>query len=129
MADIQIVGSHQAIALSGPGGAIMLDRKMLAAVAEFSIALADLITPDPDLEESDAEDSFALSWCATARAGAGCPVADPGEMDGDETDGNCAEDEDAASHKHCASGPGCHIADPDCAVDDGPCDAYVEDGL
>jgi hypothetical protein len=36
--------------LRGPGGTIYLSNKTLAAVAEFAIALQDLIHTDPDLE-------------------------------------------------------------------------------
>jgi hypothetical protein len=82
---------------------------------ETLIRRLDLEDGDPDLEETDAEDSFALSWYATARAGAGCSIAEAGESDGDETDGNDAEDEVLSiSARHFADrGSGCPIADPD----------------
>ena len=106
----------------------LLPRNAVHDMIETLIRRLDLEDGDPDLEETDAEDSFALSWYATARAGAGCPIADPGELDGDETDGNSAEDEPAASHKRWGNGAGCVIADSDWAVDDKPCDPDHEDG-
>lgn len=41
------------------------------------------------------------------------------EPNGDELDGNASED-DWMHHGH--HGPGCPISDPDCSVDDTPCD-------
>ena len=48
------------------------------------------------------------------------------EMNGDERDGNNAED-DFWPHSTFMSGPGCPIADPDLAVDDERCDCEEED--
>lgn len=71
---------------------------------------------DPDLEETDCEDSFVLSSSALHWAdGAGCSISDPGgcEHDGREVTG--AED-DCMVHQY--AGPGCPISDPGgCAYD------------
>lgn len=48
------------------------------------------------------------------------------EPDGDELDGNNAED-DFRPHSLLMHGPGCPISDPDLAIDDGPCDDIDQD--
>jgi len=48
------------------------------------------------------------------------------EPNGDELDGSMGED-DFCDHSTYAPGPGCPIADPDLAVDDGPCDDIDQD--
>lgn len=64
---------------------------------------------DPDLEETDAEDSFVLSARAVAYgSGPGCAISDPDtEHDGREVTG--AEDD---FMEHPGTGPGCEISDP-----------------
>lgn len=94
----------------------------IAEAIEIMVDVLDLLGGDPDLEETDTEDSFALSPAAlTSTGGAGCPLADPGGTltTEDEPDMSCA-----AGGDH---GPGCPISDPDCAIDDGPCDTELED--
>lgn len=60
------------------------------AEATRGIERLDRLDGDPDLEETDAEDSFVLSRQALAFAeGAGCSIADPG---GCEHDGREHED-------------------------------------
>lgn len=77
-----------------------LSRDALAGLCEQLIDRLDAMDPDPDLEAN-----------------------------GDELDGNNAED-DFGDHG-CNVGPyaaaGCPIADPDAAVDDGPCDEPTQD--
>lgn len=86
---------------------------------------------DPDLEETDCEDSFVLSSRATEWvAAAGCAISDPGggavddegegvdddtEPNGDEADGNASEDDFMV---HPGSGPGCELSDPGGSVND-----------
>lgn len=70
------------------------DRKAVEAAIEFLINLLDAQDGDPDTEAN-----------------------------GDEEDGDFAEDEAAALFARMISaGPGCNIADGDSAIDDGPCD-------
>jgi hypothetical protein len=79
---IQVLGTSRGLLLSGLGGVVLLTNKTLAAVADFAIALQDLIVPDVDLEPN-----------------------------GDELDGNGAEDDfGGLGHK---DGPGCTISDND----------------
>jgi hypothetical protein len=54
-----------------------LPEDVLLDMADDVIRQLDELQGDPDLEETDAEDSFALSWYAQGH-GAGCPVSDPG---------------------------------------------------
>jgi hypothetical protein len=68
------------------------DRQKLEAFAEISIAMLDLLDPDPEMEDSDEDgqcDEDEISTNLTARWGVG---------------------------------PGCKISDPDVAVDDHRCD-------
>lgn len=76
------------------------DRKQLEDFIEVAISLLD-VANDPDMEEDD-----------------------PPEANGDELDGNPAEDEFCV---HRGSGPGCPIADPDKGSDDEG-EAVNEDG-
>jgi len=76
------------------------DRKQIEDFIEVAISLLD-VANDPDLEEDD-----------------------PTEANGDEHDGNPAEDEFCV---HRGSGPGCPIADPDKGADDEG-EATNEDG-
>jgi hypothetical protein len=83
----------------GPGGLVLLSNKTLAAVAEFAIALKDLIGPDPDIEPDFNEDDALLPCWSNGVArdafGAGCPIADPG---GCEHDGSEEDQGEAAMH-------------------------------
>jgi hypothetical protein len=128
---------------------LLLSRERIGDAVEVLIALLDLSRPDPDLEETNAEDSFELSPHARGfgQRGPGCPVSEPDcgvdderhdpcpagddagsayggpgdgfpgdpddtEANGDEKDGNNAEDEvlgGGAQHGH---GAGCPISDP-----------------
>jgi hypothetical protein len=65
------------------------DRGTIASAVEVLIAVLDTLDGDPDLEP-----------------------------DGDETDGNGAEDEPCAWFATCGSGPGCLTADPDMEMGD-----------
>jgi hypothetical protein len=98
-AQMQMMATSRGLLLSGPGGTVLLTNATLAALADFGVTMLDVLQRDPDLEP-----------------------------DGDELDGNPAEDE----HMHHSLWDGaaaCPIADPDSAVDDRPCDACSEDGL
>lgn len=73
----------------------LFDRKAIEAAIEFLITLLDAQDGDPDTEP-----------------------------DGDDDDGDFAEDEAVALFARMRSaGPGCNLADGDSAVDDRPCDA------
>jgi hypothetical protein len=69
--------------IRGPGGTVHLSNRTLAAVAEFAIALQDLIA-DPDVELDsllEGKPAFSAADHGLLRAygrGAGCPIADPG---------------------------------------------------
>ncbi len=68
------------------------DRQKVEAFAEISIAMLDLLDPEPDLEDDDPsgqcdEDEFNTDL--TRGGGIGCPIADPG---GCEHDGREIED-------------------------------------
>jgi hypothetical protein len=74
--------------LRGPGGVIILSNKTLAAVAEFAIALQDLLHGDPDLEHDPLnEGEPALSASDRALCNefggeeVGCSISDPPEED------------------------------------------------
>ncbi len=78
----------------------------IASAIEVLIDLLDTLGGDPDLEETDAEDSFAISHIARGNAaGAGCPIADPGGV-------TCSEDEPDMWGFADGDGPGCPISDP-----------------
>ena len=53
--------------------------------------------------------------------------ADGFELNGDEFDGSMAEDDFCGHNSGAVAGPGCPIADADCAVDDQPCDDLYDD--
>ena len=76
-----------------------LDAQEIGLAAQALIDLLDSIHGDPDCEEDDP----------------------------------CGQiDEDGVNTLEilaCGHGPGCTIADPDCAVDDKPCDPLEEDGV
>jgi hypothetical protein len=83
------LATPRGLVLRGPGGTIYLSNKTLAAVAEFAIALQDLIHTDPDLEHDPlnegepAFDKADVDLCRSYDAGPGCPLADCGEENGD----------------------------------------------
>jgi hypothetical protein len=85
-------------------------REAIELAVEAFLTRLDEIDGDADLEESDTEDSFALSEHALrlAEAEAGCPISDPGgcQHDGREVTG--AEDDFMF---HGSDGPGCPISD------------------
>lgn len=93
-AGLQLVGTDQGVAITGPGGSIVLNMETQAMLADFSVSLLDVLEPDPDSEpngdEQDgnrSEDDFmhhGLNWLREP----GCPVSDPGgcEHDGREED-------------------------------------------
>ena len=56
-----------------------LSRDELANLCEQLIDRLDALDPDPDYEETDAEDGFCLSGRALAQTGPGCAVSDPNE--------------------------------------------------
>lgn len=72
------------------------DRQHLESFMEVAVSLLDALDPDPDLE-----------------------------LNGDELDGNRAEDE--AGHYFGGEGPGCPLCDDDTAVDDNGCDDINDD--
>lgn len=88
------------------------DRRKVEAFAEISIAMLDLMDPDPDVEANGdeldgagAEDEF----IDHRGSGPGCVIGDPdAEHDGREVTG--AEDDFMT---HGGFGPGCTISDPD----------------
>ena len=53
-----------------------LPRPVLARLVCRMIEQLDQMDGDPEAEELDQEDSFALSWYTTGYIGAGCPVSD-----------------------------------------------------
>jgi hypothetical protein len=67
-----------------------LPRNAVHDMIEMLIERLDLEDGDPDLEETDAEDSFVLSWYASKQSGPGCPISDPGG--GNVEDGGEAEE-------------------------------------
>lgn len=111
------------------------DRDQLASFIAVAIDLLDLADGDTDLEETDTEDGFALSWIARGYdTGAGCPIADAGgaaEREDDEEDdpsGQCTEDEISAGDRRFGTrGPGCVISDEGGGEHDGaePRDYYL----
>ncbi|MBO9510601.1 hypothetical protein [Erythrobacter sp. A6_0] len=56
-----------------------LPRDALADLCQQLIDRMDAMDPDPDFEETDAEDGFCLSGRAQAQTGPGCAVSDPNE--------------------------------------------------
>lgn len=82
---MQAIATSRGLALSGPGGVVFLSNKQLAAVADFAIALQDMLQPDPDLESPGLEDDFEIPPMQLdyASHGAGCPIADPGSCEHD----------------------------------------------
>jgi hypothetical protein len=119
----------------------------LGDMIEYLIAQVDLLAGDPDFEETDAEDAFALSpvaRCFSTNAGAGCPISDAADpaypewhtMRGaakgqsmpnswneddeeDDPSGQCDEDGVNTSLALLSgNGPGCEISDIDHACDD-----------
>jgi hypothetical protein len=79
------------------------DRTQLSAFITVAIDLLDIADGDADAEEDD-----------------------PAEANGDETDGNFAEDDPCARFLNIDSGPGCIISDPDKGVDD---EAHDPEGI
>lgn len=71
------------------------DRAALVSFISVAIDLLDVVDGDPDVEAN-----------------------------GDELDGNRAEDEFV---RHAGNGPGCPLSDPDMAVDDDRCDEPFQD--
>lgn len=90
------MGMHKAL-LAKP-----IDRAAIeAAVAEL-IDVLDMLDGDSDLEETDAEDSFALSWIARGiAADPGCSIADAGEDEDPAEDAD--EDECQAGDDGCGA--------------------------
>lgn len=75
-----------------------LSRDALADLCEQLIDRLDRIDGDSDLEETDAEDSFALSRRAQRHGhGAGCIIADPDEAVDDK---GCDQDTDSEPRDH-----------------------------
>lgn len=75
-----------------------LTRHELEAVTERLIEYLDTLDPDPDVESN-----------------------------GDELDGTAGEDDFYPHSYRWKAEPGCPISDPDCAIDDQPCDDPYED--
>ncbi|WP_374411942.1 hypothetical protein [Novosphingobium colocasiae] len=101
----------------GSGTGRPVNRAAIEAAVFELIDLLDMLDGDPDEEELDLEDSFALSHLALGNAGGpGCPISDPGGRHPDE---DCANNPMGWCRDE---GPGCPISDPDSAVDDRPCD-------
>jgi hypothetical protein len=95
-------------------------RREIGDAVDTLIAFLDDLGGDPDLEEIDAEDSFALSWRALGPDGPGCSIGDPGGVVE-------SEDEPDMHGAMGGDGPGCALSDPDCAADDVPCDDIDQD--
>ena len=93
---VQVLGTSRGLLLSGPGGVVMLTNKTLAAVADFAIALQDLIVPDVDLEangdEQDGQNSEDEFMHHSLWDGAGGPIADPDSAVDDRPCDACSED-------------------------------------
>lgn len=92
-------GASRPLPLALIGQAIpMLSRHELASLAERLVDALDDADGDSDFEETDAEDSFALSARARRRArGAGCNIADPDEAVDDK---GCDQDTDSEPRDH-----------------------------
>ena len=77
----QIIGGPKGL----PSAALLesairrLPRDALADLCQQLIDRMDAMDPDPDFEETDAEDGFCLSGRAQAQAGPGCAVSDANE--------------------------------------------------
>ena len=92
--------------------------------------MPDNITPLRPAPQFSREELAEFATLAKTMADVGIRIldtlgGDPDcEADGDELDGNASEDD---FMHHSGLGPGCPIADPDTAVDDGPCDDIAMD--
>lgn len=123
---IQILVGPGAMALIGAGGTALLKQDTIGELIEFLIALKDVAEREPDCEpDDDCEEETDLG-IEDERHDDDDPAEDddPLEANGDEQDGNPAEDE---FMHHYGSGPGCIISDPDKAVDDDNCDEPFQD--
>ena len=90
-----------------------MDRQRLSDFIQTGIELLDLFDGDPDEEENDLEDSFALSPQASEYpTGPGCEISDAG--------GEVANEDQPSVFRALGiwNGPGCPIADPDEGADD-----------
>lgn len=109
-----------------------IDLRALGATIDTLIAVYDAVSGDPDLEHGGDDeltgDEYDAAWTEyhtrgrnKLASGTQEPFHDheDAELGGDETDGNCSEDD---FMHHYGTGPGCPISDPDAAVDDQPCD-------
>ncbi|WP_443970856.1 hypothetical protein [Sphingobium sp. CR28] len=98
------------------------DRTQLEGFISIAIDLLDLADGDPESEDDDSEDSFALPGEALANAsGPGCPIADAG--------GDIANEDVAGGYMDVrSSGPGCPISDPGGGAVDDEAELTNEDG-
>lgn len=143
MENLTLAGSASQLALVGPSGAMPLDRPTVEALAEFFVGMLDLVEPDTDVEETDAEDEL-LSARALAieEDKPGCIASDAGDIawiervdqdkpglprsnifsedaEEDDGDGECTDDVPAfdphsrAVANSSAYGPGCVLSDSD----------------
>jgi hypothetical protein len=65
------------LSLVGPGGELPLDRRTVEALAEFFVGMLDLVEPDTDIEETDAEDELLSPRAiAFAEGHPGCIASD-----------------------------------------------------
>ncbi|MEE2795627.1 MAG: hypothetical protein VX512_12415 [Pseudomonadota bacterium] len=93
----QIIGGAKGL----PSAALLesairrLPRDALAHLCQQLIDRMDAMDPDPDFEETDAEDGFCFSERARAQAGPGCAVSDPNE-DGDSDYCEASDDRDSS---------------------------------
>ncbi len=101
-----------------------LPRHEVEYIAQVAIDALDHADGDTDLEGEWSEDEISSkpTWVGLDD-GPGCQISDAG--------GQCDEDDLNTNFAGTfgAMGPGCEISDPDCAVDDKPCDLDAEDGL
>jgi hypothetical protein len=90
----------------------------LGDMVEALIAQMDALEGDPDLEPEEDRCEAGDDMVAAG------PIVDTGrdlgpgdecdcEDNGDETDGNGAEDEECGYFRHYGTGPGCVVSDPD----------------
>ena len=83
-APVEAMATNRGLALRGPGGIVFLSNRQLAAVAEFAIALQDLLQLEADIEPNGdeldgngSEEDF-MHHGLDSLSEPGCPIADPG---------------------------------------------------
>lgn len=117
-------------------GVPVAPRSSVEAVIERMIDALDALDGDPAVEPLpdwrgvDPRYRAELRDADAILAIEGVGEDDPPEPNGDEEDGTLGEDDFCFHSPACEMGAaGCPISDPDCAVDDKPCDEFTEDGV